>query len=676
MTMQEMLIGRRYRLTEKIGAGGMADVYRAVDETLGRNVAVKIMHERYANDPTFTARFRQEAQAAANLSSPYIVNIYDWGQEDNTYYIVMELVRGTDLKTLIREKGPLPSKEVAEIGAQVCSALATAHGYDVIHRDIKPQNIMITTDHNVKVMDFGIARAGNTTLTQTGSVLGSAHYVSPEQAQGRQLTPASDLYSLGVVLYEASTGKMPFDGDTPIATALKQVNEQAVRPSRINPQIDPNLELVIGYAMAKDPRARYATANAMRTDLVKVIRGEAIIGPGSALSAGVAGVGAGAAAAAGVGSSDPTQLLGKVPAAAGVGSSGGVGSDQQTTVMPQLDGAYGAGGGAAGRQLNGMDGALNEKKKNKTWIWILVAVLALAAILGAGYLLGLFGGGSNKIAVPDVRGETVVNAAEKLTEQDLLLGKQEEAYSATVGKGKIISQDPKANTKVEAKTKVDVVVSMGPEMKTVPDVTKKSQDDARKILEAANFKVTIGETAYSPEVESGCVISQDPAGNSEAPKGSTVTLVISQGVDSGTVPDVVGQSKSKAQDLLKTAGFNTTIVTASDYSDVTKDQVTSQDYKAGTQLAKGSTVTITVSKGPDPNPTITVPNVVGLNWGKAISQLVGAGFACDQNSDINWAGTDGTGEVKRQSPTAGSSAAKGTHIKLTVDDDNPNAPSQ
>ncbi len=271
--MEEMIFGRRYRVTEKIGTGGMAEVYKAVDETLGRTVAVKVMHPRYAADPTFAARFRQEAQAAANLQSPYIVNIYDWGQDGDTYYIVMELVRGTDLKSIIQEKGALDSRRVAEIGAQVCSALSVAHGYDVIHRDVKPHNIMITPDGSAKVMDFGIARAGNTTMTQTGSVLGTAHYVSPEQAQGRPLTAASDLYSLGIVLFEAATGKLPFDADTPVAVALKQVNEAAPLPRQFNPDIDPGLEGVIVTAMAKDPTARYDTADAMRRDLLEVAQG-------------------------------------------------------------------------------------------------------------------------------------------------------------------------------------------------------------------------------------------------------------------------------------------------------------------------------------------------------------------------------------------------------------------
>jgi len=262
--VEELVFGRRYRVIEKIGTGGMADVYKAVDEVLGRTVAVKVMHPRYASDPSFAARFRQEAQAAANLVSPNIVNMYDWGADDDTYYMVMEYVRGGDLKSIIQQKGSLPSAKVADIGAQVCAALSVAHGYDIIHRDIKPHNIMVQPDGSVKVMDFGIARAGNSTMTQTGSVMGTAHYVSPEQAQGKELHATSDLYSLGIVLFEAATGELPFDADTPVAVALKQVNQQPPMPRTLNPSMDPNLEAIIVKAMQKNPALRYGSANEMR----------------------------------------------------------------------------------------------------------------------------------------------------------------------------------------------------------------------------------------------------------------------------------------------------------------------------------------------------------------------------------------------------------------------------
>jgi eukaryotic-like serine/threonine-protein kinase len=285
--VEELVFGRRYRVIEKVGSGGMAEVYKAVDEVLGRTVAVKVLHPRYAADPSFVARFRQEAQAAANLSHPGIVNIYDWGRDDETYYIVMEYVHGTDLKVLVGQQGALDPMKAAQYASQVCAALAVAHGYDIIHRDIKPHNIVLAPDGTVKVMDFGIARAGNTTMTQTGSVLGTAHYVSPEQAQGRPLGPGSDLYSLGIVLYELTTGQLPFDADTPVAVALKQVNEEPVPPRQINPDIPPALEAVIMRALQKDPATRYSSAEEMRTDLKRVLAGGSVDAPAAVAAGGM-----------------------------------------------------------------------------------------------------------------------------------------------------------------------------------------------------------------------------------------------------------------------------------------------------------------------------------------------------------------------------------------------------
>ena len=243
--MAERVLGGRYTVQDRIGTGGMAIVYRGLDEVLGRTVAIKTMLPQYAADPSFAARFKQEAQAAAALQSPYIVSVYDWGKDGDTYYIVMEYLRGTDLKSGIRKHGALDSKKVAQIGSQIAQALSVAHRHDIIHRDIKPQNIMVQPDGNIKVMDFGIARAKNSHLTTDNSVLGTAHYVSPEQTQGKELGPTTDIYSLGIVMYEAATGRVPFDGDDAISVALKQVNEQPVPPTAVNPAVDSALESII-----------------------------------------------------------------------------------------------------------------------------------------------------------------------------------------------------------------------------------------------------------------------------------------------------------------------------------------------------------------------------------------------------------------------------------------------
>ena len=271
--MNKRVFGDRYKVTERIGMGGMAEVFKANDTTLGRTVAVKVMLPQYAADRTFAARFRQEAQAAANLTSPFIVNIYDWGRDDDMYYIVMEYVRGTDLKTAVQQRGSIHPRKVAEIGSQVCSALSVAHSYGIIHRDIKSANIMVQTDGNVKVMDFGIAQAGNMDMTTDSNVLGTAHYVSPEQAQGKPLAGTSDLYSLGVVMYEACTGQLPFDGPDAVSVAMKQVNEDPIPPRAINANIDPVLEAIILRAMSKSPWERFSTANEMKQALDDYLAG-------------------------------------------------------------------------------------------------------------------------------------------------------------------------------------------------------------------------------------------------------------------------------------------------------------------------------------------------------------------------------------------------------------------
>ena len=274
--MPGRMLSGRYQVQDKIGTGGMATVYRGQDQVLGRTVAIKMMLPQYANDPSFAARFKQEAQAAAALSSPYIVSIYDWGKDGESYYIVMEYLRGTDLKSGIRKHGALDSRKVAQIGSQIAQALSVAHRHDIIHRDIKPQNIMVQPDGNIKVMDFGIARAKNSSLTTDNSVLGTAHYVSPEQSTGKPLGPTTDIYSLGIVMYEAATGRVPFIGDDAISVAMKQVNE-LLSHLAINPNVDPALEAIILRCMEKNPADRYQSADELARALRDFIAGRATI---------------------------------------------------------------------------------------------------------------------------------------------------------------------------------------------------------------------------------------------------------------------------------------------------------------------------------------------------------------------------------------------------------------
>ena len=617
--MAGSMIGRifnnRYQITECIGVGGMAEVYRATDNVLGRVVAVKVMLPQYAADENFARRFKQEAASAANLSSPYIVNVYDWGQDDGTYYIVMEFVRGSDLKTAIKERGAINQRKVAEIGSQVCQALSVAHKQDIIHRDVKPQNIMVQPDGNVKVMDFGIARAKNSTMDKTASVLGTAHYISPEQAQGKDLTPASDLYSLGIVMYEAATGKLPFDGPDAVSVAMKQVQEAPVLPSEIKPDIDPGLEAIIMKAMAKNPSERFATAMEMRYALNDFLMGRPV-NVGGFTSAQTAVIG-------GMGSAQ-TQVIGGVTPIGGVDG---------TAVMPVASGvgqggmpvAGGAGGSTSYRSSN-----TAKKGPNKKAIGIIVAIIAVVAIAAiAAFALGGTGGNTGNIPVPNVIGKTLDEATQEIEAAGLEVGNVSERSDDKTEEGKVASQDPAAGTKRAEGDRVNLVISSGTSQSPVPDVTNKTADEARKILTDAGFQVQAGAAKYSDSIEKDRVVQTDPAAGQSIPKNSVVTYYLSLGPEGTDVPNVVGSTEGSATTTLSNAGFNVT--SESVYDDtVPQGQVISQT-PAGGELAKdGATVHLVVSAGPDPATQepeqINIPNFVGWRVSDAKYQLESLGF--------------------------------------------------
>ncbi len=609
--MDEMVFGRRYRATEKIGSGGMADVFKAVDEVLGRTVAVKVLHPRYAADPGFVARFRQEAQAAANLSHPAIVNIYDWGRDDETYYIVMEYVRGTDLKHLIEERGAIDPMKAAEYASQVCAALAVAHGYDIIHRDIKPHNIVLTPDGAAKVMDFGIARAGNTTMTQTGSVLGTAHYVSPEQAQGRTLDPASDLYSLGIVLYELTTGKLPFDADTPVAVALKQVNEEPVPPRQLNPQIPAALEAVIMRALQKDPSARYASAEEMRADLKRVLQGDAVTPP-QAMAAGAAPF------------------------------------PDQTSVLPTVGGpATGAGGPPRVRPV---------PQKRKPWPWIIAAVLVLLATLGLAWAMGAFDT-TPRVVVPEVIGMTVEEAAEELELVNLTVGPITEQHSEEFESGQIIDQTPEPGVEIAEGSEVSLVVSIGREEVEIPDLIDLPESEAIRAVRDVGLEIDI-QREFNADVPPDTVFGQSPSAGEMVPPGSIVTISVSRGTELRRVPDVTGQTRQQATAALQDLGFRVNVT--EEFSEtVAQDRVISQSPEGGVSLDVGATVTLRISRGPD---TVTVPDVIDLTETQARSAITGAGLQVE----VNYQEDPRDGIVLTQNPIPGATARRGDTVRIWV----------
>lgn len=607
--LDDMVFGRRYRVTEKVGAGGMAEVYKAVDETLGRTVAVKVLRSSFAQDPAFVERFRREAQAAANLQHPGIVNIYDWGADGDAYYIVMEYIRGTDLKSLVRTQGPLAPAQVAEFGEQICAALAVAHGYDVIHRDIKPQNIVLMPDGRVRVMDFGIARmTDGDDLTQTGSVLGTAQYVSPEQAQGRPLTAASDLYSLGIVLYELLTGSPPFAGETPVAVALKQVHDAPAPLRQLRPDLSPALEAVIMRALVKDPRGRYATADEMRQDLRRAAQGEA---PAAA----------------------PTPGIG------------------DTTVMPEVRATPAAGTPQVRR-------APEPPRRRAAWPWIVAVVLLLGVGIAAAAALGLLG--PRTVQVRDLTGMTLEEATTSLAGDGLAIGDVVQEYSQEPT-GTVFAQDPKAGDRVEKGTTITVTVSKGIEMVDVPAVKGMSETEGYNTLRAAGFELQPIKRVYDAKVAEGVCVGTEPTAGASLPSGSQVTLVVSKGIETKAVPSVTGKTSSEAKKTLEDAGFKVKVT--EDYSDtVGKGKVVSQDPDTGVVLQVGQTVTIVVSKGKNET---TVPDTEGKTETEARDLIEAAGLqvAIVPSDAVEPSDVD---HVVHQDPPGGSKVPYDTVVTITV----------
>ena len=728
-SMVGKVFGERYKIIERVGLGGMAEVYRATDIVLGRTVAVKIMLPQYAADEEFADRFRQEAASAANLSSPFVVNIYDWGMDGGTYYIVMEYVRGSDLKSGIKQRGALSAEKTAEIGEQVCSALAAAHKQDIIHRDIKPQNIMVQPDGNVKVMDFGIAQSKNSLKTATGSILGTAHYISPEQAQGKELSGASDLYSLGVVLYECATGQVPFDGPDAVSVAVKQVKDDPVEPHVVNPDVDGGLESIILRAMRKDPSERYCSAAEMREALLAFLDGTPIDGFGNPVAADAAAtvvlgsdVAAGIAAdhaAIPVGAHTYTGSHSRAARSASSAPDGfndydrhdgrgdvdydfaGENPDMGTAIIPSpsatrvlaqgperrngtvvpvtsaqaqararlaardyaaANGSYQAPADTGSvRRVAARDTAYDGPRKGR-----LAVILAIVAAVAAVVIGGLVWFGHDVVdvpnTVPSVVGKSQTEAAKAIKAAGYSVGEITKEYSDTVDAGYVISQTPTSGTEFDVGGDVDLVVSLGIELVSVPSITGNTVTELQEALEAVGLIPKAGEAMYSNTVDTNRVISQDPIAGAKVEKGSTVTYVLSLGVDYVTVPDVTGRTSSEAQAILARAGF-TTFEQAEYSSTVDKDKVIRQSPSGNAMLERGGAVTIVVSQGLE---LVTIPNVVGLTMKEATSKLLAAGLSVSKTGN-----TDDSAEVIEQTPPASPSTAdkdkveKGTLVTIT-----------
>jgi len=536
-TLINTLFDGRYRIVRKLGSGGMANVYLAEDEDLGRRVAIKILNDRYANDDLFIERFRREAKSAAALSHPNIVSVYDRGEAEGTYYIAMEVIEGRSLKELIMTRGPLPIPQALAYTHEMLEALRFAHRHGIIHRDIKPHNILI--GERLKVTDFGIARAGASQMTEAGSIMGTAQYLSPEQARGAPVTAASDLYSVGIVLYEMLTGKVPFTGDSAIEIAMKHLNEPPKPPSKIRPEISEELDAVVLRALSKNPEDRYQTAEEFSEDLHRVEAGLPLAPETSeAATALLAGA---AIPLAGDGGS--TEVL-----------SGTAVTRPQGAPPPQ----------APPRRPPYGPGYYDEPpRKRRRWgPWLLVALLLAAAGIAGWYVFSQIQdqlAANEPVAVPNVVG-LKQEAAVALIQDAGLEPDVQRAANADVEKDRVFDQNPNPGTRIQKGDRVTILVSTGTPKTSVPNVVGMNYGDAVQALNDVNLDASKHEV-FSQK-PAGQVVAQDPPAGEEVVEGTEVVLDVSKGTKQVEVPNVVGMSEADAQATLEQAGFEVSSTSA------------------------------------------------------------------------------------------------------------------
>lgn len=613
MLTEGMYIADRYEIIGKIGAGGMSDVYKAKDLTLGRFVAIKVLKSEFSDDINFVTKFRTEAQSAAGLEHPNIVNIYDVGSENGMHYIVMEYVEGITLKTYIEKKGQLSFKEAVSIAIQVGRGIEAAHNKNIIHRDIKPQNIMISTEGKVKVTDFGIARAA-TSNTISSDVMGSVHYSSPEQARNGFVDGKSDIYSLGIVMYEMVTGRVPFDGDTTVAVAIQHLQEEMVPPSAFAPNLPISMEKIILKCTQKSADRRYESMTALLADLRK-----ALISPDEDFVVMVPQA-----------SQDKTRVIGADDLSKIQKQAGSVYLKQEEK-LPKIQPAYEEEEPDDDEdEYDDEEGEINPKLEKAITIMGIAAavVIVILIIYIAVHLFGGISSGKKNtantettqtetqkdsgttekdssikdgVSVPSVAGMSFDDAKAELAKYNLGIHQAGTVSSDTVDKDLVVSQQPEANETVEKNSTIEVTLSSGKGSIDVPNVVGKSEADAVAAL-GTTFNCN-KSYAYNSDVQEGYVISQSPESGTQGKEGDTVTLVISQGEELVTVPDVTTTYKSEEQAKALLSDFNVNVTTK--YSQTAEGIVIGQSIDSGKQVAKGTSITITVSLGEEPAEVVT-----------------------------------------------------------------------
>ena len=649
--MAHRLAGR-YEVRSLIGRGGMAEVHLGFDTRLSRVVAIKMLRRDLALDSIFQARFRREAQSAASLNHPNIVAVYDTGEEivsDATNrslaipYIVMEYVEGHTVKELISDGTAVPINEAIEIVSGVLSALQYSHANHLVHRDIKPGNIMLTPEGKVKVMDFGIARAltdSQATMTQTNAVVGTAQYLSPEQARGETVDERSDLYSTGVVLFELLTGRPPFKGDSAVAVAYQHVEQIPPTPSSILSDIPESLDRVVLKALAKNRDDRYRSAAEMLSDLQRVARGMDVGAPPADSwatevlpSAGL--VGARAA----------------VPAATSTVSAPAAGASSTSTSLP----AVSSDGDAASKAATA--------RKRRTAIIMTLVVIALLLIGGSVWALSRSAATPEAVSVPNVVGLSQADAKSQIEAVGLEWElNPEKVASDTVDKDAVASTDPAGGTQAEKGSTVRVTISSGPDSVTLPDnLVGMSPDEARQAVEALGLKWEVNSSKVASDtVAEGKVAQTNPSPGSKVKAGQTITAYLSSGSDQVEVPDLVGMSQDQARSALKAVGLELGNVTTVD-SDKDKDRIVSQDPETGSKVKKGTTIAVSISTGKAAQ--VEIPTVVGISREDAEAQLKALGLTVTIEEV---SGSQPSGQVTAVEPGEGSKVDKNSTVKLKV----------
>jgi len=614
------LVNNRYEVERSVGRGGMAEVFLARDVLLDRPVVLKVLFPEFATDPSFVERFRREAQAAANLSHPNIVAVYDWGTLNNTYFIAMEYVAGTTLADLLKEKGSLSPSQASDIALEVASALGFAHENGVVHRDIKPGNILISNSGQVKVADFGIARALGAAvedgLTQTGSVMGTATYLSPEQAQGAQPDPRSDLYSLGVTMYEMVAGKAPFVGDTPVAVTYQHVHAMPTPLHDLKADVSLDFEAIVAKCMAKSPKRRYESASALRDDIRRSINRE------------------------------PVRALDVVKPRV---------ETAPTTAIPVL----------IPDSLPPLEDDFDDSIPGRTAAYVFGAVFLALLLIGAGVFVfrALTNTTSDNIAVPSVVNLPLAEASQILL--DLGLTPIPNAVPVDgVDDDIVYQQDPPATAFVREGDVVTITYNPASQRATVPPIQGLLVKDATALLAPLGLQLTISEVRNDPTIPINQIIAQDPIAGTEVRSGSAVSVVVSGGAGDLVVPNVEGQLASAATQLLTTAPYNFVVTTVDEVSETVEvGRVLRTEPEIGSPIGNGAPITLVVSKGSN---RVAVPQVEGLTDAEAQSALSIAGLTWDvrfQNVPEN---DPSAGRVISQSPRAGENVAPGSKVSLVV----------